>query len=94
VEDVTDLDRLLVVGDHVAHNQTSALLCASVPAGGIVVEAVAVADVVCPAGSSRPVSALTQAAETTNIATAPAPSTHYVSTVLPDGRPVAGNGAA
>jgi hypothetical protein len=46
---------------------------ASVPAGGIVVQAVAVADVVCPVGSSRPVSTLTQSAETTNTATAPAP---------------------
>ena len=54
-------------------NQTSALLCASVPAAGVVAEAVAVADVICPAGSSRSVSTLMQAAETTNTATAPAP---------------------
>ena len=40
-------------------------------AAGVVVEAVA--DVICPAGSSRPVSTLMQAAETTNTATAPAP---------------------
>jgi hypothetical protein len=43
-------------------NQTSALLCASVSAAGVVAGAVAVADVVCPAEFSGPVSELVQAA--------------------------------
>jgi hypothetical protein len=49
------------------------LLCAAVSAAGVVAGAVAVADVVCPAEFSGPVSELVQAAEMTNTVTAPAP---------------------
>ncbi|HZN82948.1 MAG TPA: hypothetical protein VFC01_25200 [Mycobacterium sp.] len=46
-DDVTRLDRLLVVWGIIWRtNQTSALLCASAPAVGVVPDAVAVVDVI------------------------------------------------